>query len=265
MYNEPYQQPAEPANLDVEGLLRGMYLLAPAQDVENRARAQLLASGVGVRWALEAQQMLADDWSVAADVWSVTSWTELARDGERLDRARLLDPVADRRALCDKDSRATEGPVLATSDYQRAVQNLIAPYVPGDYLALGADGFGFSDTRAGRPPALPDRRPVARGGDLVGAGAARRVPVRGGRGSGGEVPTGRRQGGHLGVDRRGVLNADLPSAQTTTMDNAPVDGTLSSLLLFSLCPHGHYRGKSASPRLEKDPAGVYHPAGLPRT
>jgi pyruvate dehydrogenase E1 component len=147
MYNEPYQQPAEPENLDVAGLLKGMYLLAPAEDAENRARAQLLASGVGVRWALEAQQLLADDWSVAADVWSVTSWTELARDGERLDRARLLDPSLTEEPYVTRVLAQTQGPVLATSDYQRAVQNLIAPYVPGDYLALGADGFGFSDTR----------------------------------------------------------------------------------------------------------------------
>jgi pyruvate dehydrogenase E1 component len=147
MYNEPYQQPAEPANLDVDGLLRGMYLLAPAGNAENRARAQLLASGVGVRWALEAQQLLAADWSVAADVWSVTSWTELAREGERLDRARLLDPSLTEEPYVTRALAATSGPVVATSDYQRAVQNLIRPWVPGDYVALGADGFGFSDTR----------------------------------------------------------------------------------------------------------------------
>ncbi len=149
MYNEPYVQPAQPDDLDVEGLLRGMYLLKPAADATDRARAQLLASGVGVRWALEAQQLLAQDWNVAADVWSVTSWSELRRDAETIERARILDPAGDHgqpyvtRALTN-----APGPVIATSDYQRAVQNQIAPWVPTDYLALGADGFGFSDTRA---------------------------------------------------------------------------------------------------------------------
>ncbi|GGM06097.1 pyruvate dehydrogenase (acetyl-transferring), homodimeric type [Nakamurella endophytica] len=149
MYNEPYVQPAEPADLDVEGLLKGMYLLSPARETEGRARVQLLASGVGVRWALEAQELLATDWNVAADVWSVTSWTELRRDGEDVDRARLLDPAGDHgQAYVTARLSAMPGPVVASSDYQRAVQNQIAPWVPGDFTALGADGFGFSDTRA---------------------------------------------------------------------------------------------------------------------
>jgi pyruvate dehydrogenase E1 component len=148
MYNEPYQQPAEPADLDVEGLLRGMYLLAPAAEPDGRARAQLLASGVGVRWALEAQELLAQDWHVAADVWSVTSWNELRRDGDAFERARLLEPgVAHEEPYVTRRLKDAQGPVIATSDYQRAVQNQIAPWVPGDWTALGADGFGFSDTR----------------------------------------------------------------------------------------------------------------------
>jgi pyruvate dehydrogenase E1 component len=147
MYNEPYVQPAEPDGLDVDGLLRGMYLLAPADDAEGRARAQLLASGVGVRWALEAQQLLAEDWNVAADVWSVTSWGELRRDGDSVERARLLDPSSTTIPYVTAALAGRPGPVIATSDYQRAVQNQIAPWVPGDFVALGADGFGFSDTR----------------------------------------------------------------------------------------------------------------------
>ena len=86
---------------------------------------------------------------MAADVWSVTSWTELSRDAERMERARLLDPGAEVGVpYISKVLAETEGPVIATSDWQRAVQNLIAPWVPGDFVALGADGFGFSDTRA---------------------------------------------------------------------------------------------------------------------
>ena len=149
LYNEPYQQPAEPADLDVAGLLQGIYrlALAPAGEGE-RARAQLLASGVGVRWALEAQQLLAEDWSVAADVWSVTSWSELRRNAEEIERSKVLDPGGEHaEPYISRVLRDAPGPVLATSDYQRAVQNQIAPWIPGDYTALGADGFGFSDTR----------------------------------------------------------------------------------------------------------------------
>jgi pyruvate dehydrogenase E1 component len=101
-----------------------------------------------LRWALEAQHLLAQDWNVAADVWSVTSWTELSREAEQIDRARLLDPNNHQEPYVTQKLQNAAGPVIATSDYQRAVQNLIAPWVPTDYVALGADGFGFSDTRA---------------------------------------------------------------------------------------------------------------------
>ncbi len=149
LYNEPYAQPAEPEGLDIEGLLRGIYKLAPATDPDGKARAQLLASGVGVRWALEAQNLLAKDWDVAADVWSVTSWSELRREAETIERARVLDPGVDAGTPYITQVLSGEpGPVVASSDWQRAVQNMIAPWVPGDYTALGADGFGFSDTRA---------------------------------------------------------------------------------------------------------------------
>ena len=102
-----------------------------------------------MRWALEAQQLLAEDWNVAADVWSVTSWSELRRDGDADRAGQAARPVADDRLpYVTAALSGRPGPVIATSDYQRAVQNQIAPWVPGDYVALGADGFGFSDTRA---------------------------------------------------------------------------------------------------------------------
>src|SRR5262249_18654727 len=90
VYNEPISQPAEPAGLDVDGLLRGMYLCARAT-VEG-PRAQILASGTGMQWALKAQRLLAEDWGVAADVWSVTSWTELRRDAVLVEEYNLLHP-----------------------------------------------------------------------------------------------------------------------------------------------------------------------------
>ena len=151
VYNEPNVQPAEPENLDREGLLRGMYLYAasPADDLGDDApRTQLLASGVGMAWALEAQELLARDWGVRADVWSVTSWNELRRDGLRCDEAAFLHPGQEAPvAWVTQKLAGTRGPVVAVSDYMRAVQDQIREWVPGDFGTLGADGFGFSDTR----------------------------------------------------------------------------------------------------------------------
>ena len=151
VYNEPIVMPAEPEGLDVEGLLKGMYLLKEAEGAGDAGdkRAQLLASGVGVPWALEAQELLAKDWGVAADVWSVTSWNELRRDGMAADKQAFLNPSQDApEAYVTTALKDRPGPVVAVSDYMRAVQDQIREWVPGDYFTLGADGFGFSDTRA---------------------------------------------------------------------------------------------------------------------
>ncbi|MEV6226887.1 pyruvate dehydrogenase (acetyl-transferring), homodimeric type [Saccharopolyspora shandongensis] len=147
IYNEPYQQPAEPADLDVDGLLRGLYRYQAAPGGSG-PRAQILSSGVIMPLALKAQQMLAEEWGVQADVWSATSWSQLRREAEAADRHNLMHPEAEpqvphvTRALAD-----AAGPVVAVSDWMRAVPDLIRPWVPGDMVSLGADGFGFSDTR----------------------------------------------------------------------------------------------------------------------
>ncbi|UBH06005.1 pyruvate dehydrogenase E1 component [Leucobacter sp. Psy1] len=147
VYNEPILHPAEPEDVDVEGIVRGIHLVSPAG--EGSHRAQILASGVAVPWAREAQQLLADDWDVAADVWSVTSWGELRRDGVEAERHNFLHPEEPARTpyLAERLEGA-EGPIVAVSDWATQVPDLIRPYVPGDYTVLGADGFGFSDTRA---------------------------------------------------------------------------------------------------------------------
>jgi pyruvate dehydrogenase E1 component len=146
VYNEPYMQPAEPENLDIEGLLKGIYLYAPAE-IRSKKKAQILASGVGVNWALKAQKLLAQDWDIAASVWSVTSWNELRRDGLEVDSHNLLHPSDNKQAYVTKKLASAEGPVIAVSDFMRAVQDQIAPWVPGQFSSLGTDGFGLSDTR----------------------------------------------------------------------------------------------------------------------
>ena len=147
LYNEPILQPAEPENLDVDGLLKGIYRLSAARNVGPKA--QLLASGVAVPWALEAQRLLADDWNVAADVWSVTSWSELRREGLTVDENNFLNPTETPRVpyLTQKLSGA-EGPFVAVTDFMHAVPDQIRRFVPGEFATLGADDFGFSDTRA---------------------------------------------------------------------------------------------------------------------
>jgi pyruvate dehydrogenase E1 component len=152
LYNEPNVQPPEPQGVDVEGIVRGMYLLSAGSADglgDSAGRVQLLASGVGVPWVLEAQKLLRTDWGVVADVWSVTSWGELRRDALACDEMEFLHPEQEQRVpFVTQKLQDAPGPVIAVSDYMRAVQDQIAPWVPHDFISLGADGFGFSDTRA---------------------------------------------------------------------------------------------------------------------
>ena len=146
VYNEPVAQPAEPDDVDAHGILKGMHRVSTA-DGEG-PRVQLLASGVGFPWIQDAQQILADEWGVRADLWSVTSWNELARDAVAAEDWNLLHPGENPRTAYVTDRLGdTAGPVVAVSDYMRAVPLQIARWVPGDYRVLGADGFGFADTR----------------------------------------------------------------------------------------------------------------------
>nr|WP_233529555.1 pyruvate dehydrogenase (acetyl-transferring), homodimeric type [Antrihabitans stalagmiti] len=146
VYNEPYRQPAEPDDLDVEGLLKGIYLYK--KSTTDGPKAQILVSGVTVPDGLRAQELLADEWGVSADVWSVTSWNELRRDGVRAEKNKLRDPGAGYEApYLTKVLSEAQGPFVAASDWERAVPDQIRQWVPGEYTTLGADGFGFSDTR----------------------------------------------------------------------------------------------------------------------
>ncbi len=114
----------------------------------ERPHAKILASGVALRWALEAQRLLAEDWGVAAEAWSATSWTELRREALRCDEWNLLHPDAEQRApYVTQVLEGSPGPVVAVSDWIRAVPDQIARWIPGPYTSLGTDGWGFSDTR----------------------------------------------------------------------------------------------------------------------
>ena len=146
IYNEPYPQPAEPENVDVDGILRGMHLVSESDG--DGPHVQLLASGVGVNWALKAQELLREQWGVFADVWSVTSWNELRRDGLAADRFNFLNPDADQQVPYVRERlQGRPGPVIAVSDWMRAVQDQIREWVPQEFVSLGTDGWGMSDTR----------------------------------------------------------------------------------------------------------------------
>jgi pyruvate dehydrogenase E1 component len=151
VYNEPISHPAQPEGLDVEGLLTGMYHLAGPLDghSDDAPRVQLLASGVGLPWVQRAQTLLRDDWGVDADIWSVTSWNELSREALATEEWNLMHPLEEpRTAYVTGKLKDAPGPVIAVSDYMRAVPQTISRWVPQRFHALGADGFGFADTRA---------------------------------------------------------------------------------------------------------------------
>ncbi|MGC0407896.1 pyruvate dehydrogenase E1 component [Streptomyces sp. SAI-195] len=146
VYNEPKHQPAMPPVPGIEeGIVRGIYRYRPAEAPATGPRLQLLASGTAIHWALRAQELLASDWGVRADVWSVTSWTELRRDAMRADDARMRDEEG--TPFVTRALSGAPGPVLAVSDWMRQVPDQIGQWVEQDYYSLGTDGFGLSDTR----------------------------------------------------------------------------------------------------------------------
>ncbi|MGH7643942.1 MAG: transketolase-like TK C-terminal-containing protein, partial [Gemmatimonadales bacterium] len=148
VYNEQVVHPAMPDHVDPRHVLRGLYRYQAAGGGHEH-RATLLASGSAMPLALAAQELLARDWDVAADVWSAPGWTELQRDGIACDQWNLRHPDQRPRVpWVTERLRGEPGPFVAVSDYMKAVPGLIADWVPGRYVCCGTDGFGRSDTRA---------------------------------------------------------------------------------------------------------------------
>ena len=143
--NENYRMPAMPAGTE-EGILRGMYLLKPGS--KHKHRVQLMGCGTILREVLAAAEILESDYQIAADVWSVTSFTELARDGAACERWNRLHPeAAPRVTWVEQALRDHAGPVVAATDYVRNFAEPIRAWVDRPYTVLGTDGFGRSDTR----------------------------------------------------------------------------------------------------------------------
>ncbi|HVX65927.1 MAG TPA: pyruvate dehydrogenase (acetyl-transferring), homodimeric type [Bryobacteraceae bacterium] len=145
VYNENYPQPPMPDGVR-EGILKGAYKFKPAG--EGKAVVQLFGSGPMLNEALAAQAILAEKYKIAADVWSVTSYTELRREALAAERWNRLHPAEPaRRPYVSEMLDGSDGPVIASSDYMKAVADQIAPWLPGRLVSLGTDGFGRSENR----------------------------------------------------------------------------------------------------------------------
>jgi pyruvate dehydrogenase E1 component len=144
--NENYVHPTMPDGVE-QGILRGMYRLRKGQTTNRRV--QLMGSGAILREVIAAGDLLESDWEIGANVWSVTSFTELRRDGLDVEMEHRLSPGdRTRQTWVEQCLGPTTGPVITASDYVRAVPDLIRAWVPRLYITLGTDGFGRSDTRA---------------------------------------------------------------------------------------------------------------------
>jgi len=148
LYNENYLQPPMPQGVE-DGIVKGLYLYRAADPKAAKARkVQLLGSGVLLKDVLRAQEILAERFDVAADVWSAPSYVQLRRDAMECDRWNLLHPDQEERVpYVVSQLGPAEGPIVAVTDYMRAVPEMIAKWFPGRFLALGTDGFGRSDSR----------------------------------------------------------------------------------------------------------------------
>ena len=175
LYNENYAHPPMPEGSE-EGILKGIYLFSKSALAKPKARVQLFGSGSILTEAIKAQAILGEKYNVAADVWSVTSYNELRREALKVDRWNRLHPAEPAKIpYIQQVLEGTEGPIIAASDYMKAVQDQIAPWLPGRYLALGTDGFGRSDNREHLRAHFEVNAASIAGGGVVEAGARRQV------------------------------------------------------------------------------------------
>ena len=149
IYNEPYAMPAYPGDGVREGIVRGIYPINTVKPKSGKLEVQLLGSGVILREAIRAQQILAEKYGVGSTVYSVTSYQMLRKDAIECERHNRLHPSAEGRIpYVQSVLGGTAGPIVATSDNMRTVAEQVAPYLNGRMVALGTDGFGRSETRA---------------------------------------------------------------------------------------------------------------------
>jgi pyruvate dehydrogenase E1 component len=146
LMNENYAQPNLPEGVE-QAIIKGMYSFARHAVKDARSKVQLLGSGTILREVIAAAELLASDWNIDSEVWSVTSFTELARDAREVERWNRLHPGQPARSSHVQDSLNDVAPIIACTDYVRALPQLISSYLAAPYTVLGTDGFGRSDTR----------------------------------------------------------------------------------------------------------------------
>ncbi len=147
LYNESYAMPPMPQGAE-EGILKGLYKVKPATKGRTY-KAHIFGSGPILREALRAQEILAEQFDVAADIWSATSYKLLRGDALQARRWNMLHPTAaPKKSYLESLLQHEEGVFIAVSDYMKMVADQISPWVPGGLMTLGTDGFGRSDTRA---------------------------------------------------------------------------------------------------------------------
>jgi pyruvate dehydrogenase E1 component len=146
--NENYPHPAIPSDKKCEErILKGMYKIKEI-NIYKKTKIQLLGSGTILREMLAAAEILQNDYQIDSDIWSVTSFNELRKDGMETERYNLLNPDKEQKiSYVEQCLAKTEGPVLAASDYMRMNSDQIRPYIKKNFYSLGTDGFGRSDTR----------------------------------------------------------------------------------------------------------------------
>jgi pyruvate dehydrogenase E1 component len=147
MMNENYAQPSLPEGVEKD-LLKGMYRHGDCKADKPVAAARLIGSGAILREIIAAAGKLVQDWNIDVEIWSATSFSELARDAIETERWNRLHPLDEQRTSHVKNCLGGHMPVIAATDYVRAWPNLIAPYIDAPYTVLGTDGFGRSDTRS---------------------------------------------------------------------------------------------------------------------
>ncbi|MCS6863601.1 MAG: pyruvate dehydrogenase (acetyl-transferring), homodimeric type [Gemmataceae bacterium] len=148
VYNESYPMPAMPGEEVRDGIIRGLYPVKSVRPENATREVQLLGSGVILNEALRAQQILAEKYGIASTVYSATSYQMLRKDALECERYNRLHPDAPPKVpYVQQVLGPTRGPIIATSDYLRALPEQVAPYLQGRLLALGTDGFGRSETR----------------------------------------------------------------------------------------------------------------------
>ena len=145
--NDAYDHPSMPEGC-ADGIVKGMYKFRSREVDSAKARVQLFGSGAILNSALRAQEILADEYGIASDVWSVTSYTQLRRDAATCDRWNMLHPTeTPKKSYLEETLEGVEGPFISASDYVKALGEQLTPWIPGDYYCLGTDGMGRSETR----------------------------------------------------------------------------------------------------------------------